>query len=113
MSSALASGLLVSALLRRVNDAGGMGMVRAKGEAQSGAILLILTEQDRVPRLVERGFDRDGKAALRPAGPSGTPDLAAIEAYWRTRRARDPDLWVVELDIAAAERFAAETIRAG
>ncbi|WP_333929024.1 DUF1491 family protein [Sphingomonas sp. LR55] len=33
-----------------------------------------------------------------------------LDGYWRRRRARDPDLWVVEVDIAAAERFAAETI---
>jgi hypothetical protein len=35
-----------------------------------------------------------------------------IAAYWRRRRERDPDLWVIELDIAEAERFAAETILA-
>ncbi|MBN9940404.1 DUF1491 family protein, partial [Listeria monocytogenes] len=33
--------------------------------------------------------------------------------YWRRRRDRDPDLWVVELDIPSAERFAAETIASG
>jgi len=36
----------------------------------------------------------------------------ARESYWQRRRARDPDLWVIELDIASPERFAAETILA-
>ena len=39
MSARLPSGLLVSALLRRVNDAGGFGIVLAKGDPQGGAIL--------------------------------------------------------------------------
>lgn len=110
MSASLPSGMLVSALLRRVNDAGGIGMVRARGEAGSGGILLILSEPGGEARLRERALDLDGKATLHVAGPSDPTPVAAIEDYWRRRRARDPDLWVVELDIASAERFAAETI---
>jgi len=41
------------------------------------------------------------------------PDEATASDYWRRRRASDSDLWVVELDIADAERFAAETIVTG
>lgn len=113
MSATLPSGMLVSALLRRVNDAGGLGMVRARGEAGSGGILVILTENGIDPRLRERAFDLDGMAELRAAGPSEPAPSAAIEDYWRRRRVRDPDLWVIELDIASAERFAAETILGG
>lgn len=113
MSGALPSGLAISALLRRVNDAGGMALVRARGEADSGGLLLILSERGADPRLLERALDLDGRPALRPAGPPPPLSEAGIEDYWRCRRARDPDLWVVELDIASAERFAAETILAG
>lgn len=113
MKATLPSGMLVSALLRRVNDAGGLGMVRARGEAGSGGILVILTENGIDPRLRERAFDLDGTAELRAAGPTEPAPPAAIEDYWRRRRARDPDLWVIELDIASAERFAAETILGG
>lgn len=113
MTASLPSGLLVSALLRRVNDSGGMGMVRARGEAGSGGILLILRENGAHPRVRERALDLDGKAELRLSGPPEPAADAAIEDYWRRRRARDPDLWVVELDIASAERFAAETILGG
>lgn len=112
MSGGLASGWLVSALLRRVNDAGGIGMVRARGEPESGGILLILQDKGQAPQLLERGLDRDGIFVLRPAGPADAPGMERIEEYWRRRRARDPDLWVVELDIVSAERFAAETILA-
>lgn len=110
MNDALPSGMLVSALLRRVNYAGGLGMVRARGEAGSGGILLILHENGAQAKLLERALDLDGRAELRPVGPAQPAADADIDGYWRRRRARDPDLWVVELDIASAERFAAETI---
>ena len=105
MSGRLPSGVLVSALLRRVNDAGGFGAVMAKGDAQGGAILVIAVDKGAPPRLLERGLGPDGRTAMIDSTPAEDPD-----GYWRRRRARDPDLWVVEVDIAAAERFAAETI---
>ena len=110
MSATLPTGLLVSALLKRVNDAGGMGMVRARGEPSSGAILLILNDNEGNTQLVERALGPTGQPALIPTGPADASDPLARESYWQRRRARDPDLWVVEVDIAAAERFAAETI---
>ncbi len=113
MSDRLPSGVLVSALLRRVNDAGGMAMVLAKGDPQSGAILVITCEKGRQYRILERGIGGDGDPALVQSGPEDTDNQQEITEYWRRRRARDPDLWVIELDIANAERFAAETIATG
>lgn len=105
MSGRLPTSVVVGALLRRVNDAGGMGMVLAKGDAQAGGVLVCLVERDRTARVLERGIDASGAVALIESHRSAEP-----EAYWQRRRARDPDLWVVELDIPSAERFAAETI---
>jgi len=51
----------------------------------------------------------DDRDALVPAGPA-SGESAALEEYWRNRRRRDPDLWVIELDVPHAERFVAETI---
>ena len=110
MSGALPTGLLVSALLKRVNDHGGIGMVRARGDAESGGLLLILNDRSTASRLVERAIGPVGKPVLVPAGPPEPTDDAARDAYWRKRRNYDPDLWVIELDIPSAERFAAETI---
>ena len=113
MSRLLPTHILVSALLKRVNDAGGMGMVRARGDDESGAILLILSDHLGVSRLMEPAIGPDGKAIFVATGPAEAHDSARCDAYWRRRRAHDPDLWVVELDIASAERFAAETILDG
>ncbi len=110
MSARLASGLIVNALIRRVNAAGGSAMVLAKGDAEAGAILILTLERGENPRFFERGIGPDGEPALLRSGPLEFDDPDAVSDYWQRRRSRDPDLWVVELDIAAAERFAAETI---
>ena len=109
----LASGLLVNALVRRVNAAGGSAMVLAKGEAEAGAILVLAVERGADPRFFERGIGPNGTPALVRSGPAELADDAAVTDYWRRRRSRDRDLWVIELDIAGAERFAAETLTSG
>lgn len=109
----LASGLLVNALVRRVNAAGGSAMVLAKGEAEAGAILVLALERGGNPRFLERGIGPDGRLAMVASGPAQMADEAAVSSYWQRRRSRDPDLWVVELDIVGAERFAAETMMGG
>ena len=113
MSERLPSGLLVGAMLRRVNDAGGIGTVLARGDAQAGAILIIALERGVNSGAFERGIGPEGIVQLVRVGPQSDVHSAEMTDYWRRRRARDPDLWVVELDIASAERFAAETILSG
>lgn len=110
MTPRLTSAMLVSALVRRADAEGGSAMVLAKGDAMSGAILLLLLERGDNPRFVERGIGPDGTASLLPSGPKDLANESEAVAYWRRRRERDADLWVVELDIAGAERFAAETM---
>ena len=106
MSGRLPSDLLVGALLRRVNDAGGIAVVRARGDAQAGAILII-DELESV--ILERGIGADGSRGLIETGPKAGA-AESHDDYWQRRRQRDPDLWVVALDIPQAKRFAAETI---
>lgn len=97
--------LLVGALLRRANDGGGMGMVLAKGDAQGGGILIVAAEPGAPERLLERAFDLDGKPILRNVTPNDD-----LTGYWRRRRDRDRDLWVIELTVAGVERFIADTV---
>lgn len=105
----LASSVVVSALIRRVNVAGGSAMVLAKGDPDAGAIVILALERGTDARFYERGIGPDGRPKLIESGP----DMGAGDdptPYWQRRRSRDPDLWVIELDIADAQRFAAETL---
>ncbi|UVO51010.1 DUF1491 family protein [Sphingomonas sp. SUN019] len=108
MNARLPTHLIVGALLRRTNNAGGMGVVRARGDDQGGMILVIADDGASV-KVLERGLGPDGNDALITSGPSNISG-ESIEEYWKRRRARDPDLWIVALDTPDAERFAAETI---
>lgn len=80
----------------------------AKGDATAGAILIVAQERGENPRLLERGIGPDGRTEIIATGPAGESE--EITDYWIRRRRGDPDLWVVEVDIAAAERFVAETM---
>lgn len=113
MSDRLPSTVLVNALLRRVNDAGGMAMVLAKGDLQAGAILIVTCQKGFDFKVMERRIGPAGAAELVAVAALPVDDSAQVTAYWQRRRARDPDLWVIELDIPEAERFAAETIAMG
>jgi hypothetical protein len=101
----LPTALLVGALLRRVNDSGGFAAVLAKGDAQAGSVLLLLADPAFDEPFPTVAIGADGKVALIDSTP---PD--DLPGYWRRRRDRDPDLWVIELNTPDAERFAAETM---
>lgn len=105
--SRLASSLLVNALVRRAQDEGGSAMVLAKGDPDSGSILIVATQRGADAQCYERGWDAQSRPALVPTGPTGDSEVAE---YWQRRRDRDRDLWVVELDSPDAKRFGAETI---
>jgi hypothetical protein len=109
----LTSAVLVNALVRRVNQAGGSAMVLARGDETAGAILLLTYERGTNPKFLERGVGAGGSPALLASGPAALADESEVTAYWQRRRSRDSDLWVIELDIAGAERFAAETMGIG
>lgn len=100
--------MAVDALLRRVAGEGGFGAVLARGDDQAGAILLLLTQRGAAKHLLERTLDPAGDYRWTPCGPQDVESAASRDSYMQRRRDRDPDLWLVELDIADAERFAAE-----
>lgn len=105
----LPTALVAAALIRRVHDSGGFAAVRAKGDPTGGAMLLLTVDREHVTRVWERGVGADGVPGSIESTPR-EPSAESVEAYWRKRRARDPDLWVIELDSPEAERFAAETL---
>jgi hypothetical protein len=103
----LASSVLVSALLRRAQDEGGFGAVIAKGDPTAGAIAVILAEKGRKACFLERLLQPDGRYAWQSARQE-VENEEEFKSFLERRRKSDPDLWILELDIACAERFAAE-----
>ncbi len=106
----LTSAILVNALVRRVNAAGGFATIIVKGDETSGVILVQALEKGKETGLFERVSNFAGGYALMRCGPSLEDGPEALATYVARRRRSDPDLWIIELDIPEAERFAAETI---
>lgn len=113
MTPRLTAELLVTALRKRIGAAGGFATIVHKGDATSGAILVLAHHNGRNPVALERQMGMDGGYAMAVSGPQAAENIREIEDYAERRRARDPDLWVVEANVADAERFAAETIASG
>jgi hypothetical protein len=109
LNARLTSAILVSALVRRVGSEGGNAVVAAKGDATAGAILLICLDKGVRTAFRERLLGVDGDYKWAEVGPNPDADYEEVESWLARRRTRDPDLWIVELDIPNAERFVAET----
>lgn len=101
------SQLIVGALMRSVQSAGGNAAVIARGDPVSGAILVWTLERGRFTGFLERALRLDGYRFMA-CGPQVHDNEEEISAYAARRRSRDPDLWIIELDIADVERFTAD-----
>ena len=103
----LASSVLVGALIRLAEGQGGFAAVLAKGDPTAGAVSVILREKGGNPRFFERLLEPDGSYAWRESGQP-IENEQDLKLFLERRRNFDPDSWILELDIASAERFAAE-----
>jgi hypothetical protein len=108
MTPRLASSVLASALIRRAETLGGFGVVVAKGDATAGSIIVILLEKGANPRIFERVLLGDGLYSWVPSATQSAAKGEEVPELIARRRRFDPDLWVLELDVPSAERFADE-----
>ena len=108
MEARLGSAVLVNALLRLATQEGGFGAVLAKGDSDAGAITVILTERGERRQILERTVRPDGSYGWQEIGNRAAADEEEFAKFLERRRRFDPDLWLIELDIASAERFADE-----
>jgi hypothetical protein len=108
-TSRLPAKLEVDALLRRIDAEGGFATMLRSGDPESGALLLIVTSRGRHIACLERVLTPHGHYAWHAAGPAESAQSAEVAEFLAKRARFDPDLWAIELDIAAPERFIAET----
>ncbi len=92
--------LVIPALIRQVSAAGGFATVLAKGSSFGSALLLVHRWQGEV-RAFERLPSLDGQPAWRLAADGEE----AVARFLDRQRRFDPDLWVIELDVAELQRF--------
>lgn len=92
-------------MIRRVAAAGGFAAVLRKGDPDAGTLLLVLLENGGKARLFERMPQPDGNRAWHCAKQQVDENASDFTEYLARRGEQDPDSWLIELDIAQAERF--------
>lgn len=113
MSARVASGLLVQALIRATQAEGGFAVVLHKGDAVAGALLVQCRNGAGDIRLFERQPDYAKGYIVIPCATQSWGNEAQIAQYIDRRLRSDPDLWVIELDSANAERLAVAIMTQG
>jgi hypothetical protein len=108
MEARLQSSVLASALMRRAESHGGFAAVLAKGDPSAGSILVILAERGRKVGILERALQGNGRYSWQDVGTQALANPEETEKFLARRRSFDPDIWLIELDVPSAERFAAE-----
>ncbi len=98
----LTSDFFVSALTRRVFNAGGFAAVMRKGSAEAGAVFLVFRGRDGLSRLVgpapQTGYGEDEATGRRFSVIEEGLDDEALSARIAREARFDPDVWFVELD---------------
>lgn len=101
----LASSLQVSAFIRRANEGGDFATILKKGDPVSGAILLIGLIRGQNPQIFERFPSLEGGLSWQSLSTQVAENEQKLREAWQKRAERDPDLWVIELDVASTERL--------
>ena len=108
MSDARLPAALEAAAIRRgVETAGGSAMVLRSGDPDRGSLILIVNHKGVHHAILERMLEPGGAYRWGRAGPS-TANPAEVAEFLGRRARFDPDSWLIELDVADAERFIAE-----
>lgn len=101
MQARLTAGLRVAALLRRADLAGRGAYVVHRGDDSAGAIALAVVRPSGAVELWSQEYDFSSDSSpwvLQASGAARDIDTAIAR-----RRAADPDLWAIELELPEKE----------
>lgn len=108
MSIRLPAHLEVGAYIRLAESQGGSGMVLAKGERDAGTILLVIMCRGKDAELYERMPQIDGTRSFVRTKVQDIENPLDFSEYLERRHHQDPDIWILEVDVDATERFVAD-----
>ena len=97
--------LEIGSLIRLAEANGGSAMVLQKGEPDAGTILIVTMYRGEDARLYERMPQLDGTRNFVQTKLQDTEKQSDFSEYLERRAKQDPDIWIIEVDIDAPERF--------
>lgn len=95
--------------MRRTESEGGFATIIQRGDPDRGAITLLVSQRGRIAAVLERRLGADFTYRWVDLSADRPFDEADWRDFIEKKRKFDPDFWAIELDIADAERFIAET----
>lgn len=101
----------VEALLRRAQVAGASGFVLQRGEDSRGDVLLKVADLQGGARAYVPRTGMDGSRIFVDLSAQGVgPEEPDVDAYLGRAKARDRDLWVIEIEDREARHFLTEPV---
>lgn len=107
MDQRLPAHLEAAAIVRLAESLGGFAAVLAKGGRDAGTILVVTIFRGEAARLYERMPQLDGNRPFVLSRQQESENPQEFLDYLERRRRQDPDIWLIEADIAQPERFIA------
>ncbi|MGY6550739.1 MAG: DUF1491 family protein [Erythrobacter sp.] len=107
MAARLPAHIEAGSILRLAQSGGGFATVLAKGERDAGTLALVILCRGGPARLYERMPTLDGSRAFVATKSQDPENPMEFTEYLARMQARDPDLWILEVDIDDPERFIA------
>jgi hypothetical protein len=101
----LATHMIVSSLVRQMAEQGDFAAVLHKGDPTAGQLLLIARCKGQNIAIFEQFPALDNVRKWEAIPMQDIDNEKKISEYWDRRIARDPDIWIVELDVAFQERL--------
>ncbi len=110
MSDRLPARLEATALMRQVEAQGGFATVIQRGNETRGALALLIAQRGLLRALIERRMEADFAYRWTIVVTADEANTEKFRDSVNKLVQFDPDCWLIELDVADAERFIAETI---
>jgi len=99
--------LEVGAIRRLAESQGGNAVVLSRGERDAGTIALVMLCRGKSPALFERMPQLDGNRSFVRTREQDIENAGEFFLNLEKMRARDPDLWLIEVDVPDIQRFVA------
>lgn len=106
--------LWVDALIRRASLAGASAFVIQHGDDDRGDVLVKVSSLNGQAAAYAPSMNLEGERIFLNLAVQGIgPDEAAVDAYLARAKARDSDLWIVEIEDREGRHFLTEPVEEG
>ena len=111
MMDRLPARLWTDALIRRASLAGASAFVLQHGDDERGDVLIKVARLDGTAAAYVPSMNLEGERIFLNLAVQGIgPEEAAVDDYVRRAKARDSDLWIIEIEDRQGRHFLTESV---